>query len=283
MKVEGPFLGFIATLEFLVGGTSPFCVMQSQFSPEKMAEIMAKSYQLLPMGTDLPRLTNIHLYANGKRLPGVEVPEGAGDTMKIIYKLQHTIGTLCRLCHGEKYMADVLSKMKEIFFGSLSNEEEAPALITKDHINALLEYLGGDSSPVVAILKPINQVAISPATVELKLGIGMQNMTKDVRNSWYFEIHMNDNEVLVTSHKKDQCIKNLFQYEWLLSFKLAITRKKDIVTHVQFESVDLEIIDLLFHQDVHNSNPKKKEEIERAASKYIRDENVIKDSPKKYW
>jgi hypothetical protein len=58
---------------------------------------------------------------------------------------------------------------------------------------------------------------ISPALIELKMNMGVTNMTKDVANSWFINIIIEKNkELFVRTRKKEQHINNLFQFEWSL-------------------------------------------------------------------
>ena len=159
-----------------------------------------------------------------------------------------------------------------------SDEAAASATLSKAQVDNFIQSIGGDESPLVMVLKAVNQVAISPAVIELKMVLGMGNMTKDVRNSWIYTIHVNEDTVIVTSRKREQCIKNLFQIEWVLQFTF------DRTSMYKCTQVKLTIEDLLFHADLHLKPEKfdKKEEIKRLLRPYTTDE-VLKASETKTW
>lgn len=232
---------------------------------DKVKGMLQKSFQGLPMATDLPRLANIKIVHDGTEIPG---PDTASSTLD---KLNWIFSTLTRILEGP----EAAEATSEKFRAAFAEDASASGTISKNQVTTLLTSIGGDDSPVVKVLKPVNQVAISPAIIELKTLLGLDNMTKDVRNSWFFVIKISDANITVSSHKRDQCIKNLFQMEWVLLFTLA---------RPSFECLDvtLQVDDLVFSADCHSKRPDKKEEVKRILKRYTPDD-VLALADTKVW
>jgi hypothetical protein len=232
---------------------------------EKVKGMLQKSFQALPMATDLPRLANIKIVHNGSEIPA---PDATATTLD---KLEWIFSSLTKILEGPEAAQTVSEKFKAAFTEDVS----ASGTISKNQVTTFLTSIGGDDSTVIKALKPVNQVTISPAIIELKTLLGLDNMTKDVRNSWYFVIDITDSTISVSSHKRDQCIKNLFQMEWVLSFTL--TRPS-----LDCADVTLRVDDLVFNADCHTKRPEKKEEVKRILKRYSTDE-VLAVADTKIW
>eukprot|EP01122_Echinamoeba_exundans_P010031 TRINITY_DN3643_c0_g1_i1.p1 TRINITY_DN3643_c0_g1~~TRINITY_DN3643_c0_g1_i1.p1 ORF type:complete len:473 (+),score=83.22 TRINITY_DN3643_c0_g1_i1:54-1472(+) len=232
---------------------------------EKVKGMLQKSFQALPMATDLPRLANIKIVHNGSEIPA---PDANATTLD---KMEWIFSSLTKILEGAEAAQTVSEKFKAAFTEDVS----ASGTISKNQVTTFLTSIGGDDSAVIKALKPVNQVTISPAIIELKTLLGLDNMTKDVRNSWYFVIDITDTTITVSSHKRDQCIKNLFQMEWVLSFTL--TRPS-----LDCADVTLRVDDLIFNADCHTKRPEKKEEVKRILKRYSTDE-VLAIADTKIW
>lgn len=233
-----------------------------QVNQEKVLNILKKPITELPVATDLPRLSNVWIYDKD----GTVYKSNTFETIK--EKLDFIMTILIRILEGEE-------KSKEAhqhYLNTLSKEN----LLSKTLMNEYLNLLGGDSSPSLRLIKCINQSAISAGTIELKMKLGLENMTKDVKGSWYFNIDLRDDKIIeVKSFKRDQCIKNLFQYQWVMTF---IFNREDIVCR----DVYIEITDIMFSKEVHENFPEKRREIEELIKDYTT-EDILKAAGTRYW
>jgi hypothetical protein len=239
-----------------------------QSNVDKIKGLLQKSYTALPMSMDLPRLANIRIFHEGKEIP-ITSTEPQPTTLD---KLFYIFTTLTEILVSKDEAATVAAHFQEY----LAEATSASGTISKNQVGDFLMAIGGDESPVVASLKPVNQVSISPAIIELKTALGLENMTKDVRNSWFFTITISPHDIVVQSKKRDQCIKNNFQMEWVLSFTL------DRTPGLPCSEVKLFVEDLVFSQDCLKSKIDKKEDVKRILKKYTADD-VLEASDSKVW
>jgi hypothetical protein len=181
---------------------------QQPFSESvKVVDLLQRPFAQLPMSSDLPRLTNIRV-VDEKGRSEYEQPAAAAPTLA---KLRYTFVALTALLLDDKAVEMTKKTFDEHFAEGLD--------VSKLSMESFLVKIGGDASPVVQVLKAVNQSAISPAIIHLKLKLGLVNMTKDVRDSWFYEVIVSAStgQVVVASHKRDQSIKNEFQYEWVMA------------------------------------------------------------------
>eukprot|EP01117_Protostelium_nocturnum_P008031 TRINITY_DN2859_c1_g1_i1.p1 TRINITY_DN2859_c1_g1~~TRINITY_DN2859_c1_g1_i1.p1 ORF type:complete len:673 (+),score=237.55 TRINITY_DN2859_c1_g1_i1:157-2175(+) len=132
----------------------------------------------------------------------------------------------------------------------------------------LKKYLSdvlGEDSKVVWLLKICNSATISPAIIELKFTLGNKFMTKDVPNTWKFQILFSGDVVTVVTSKTEEELKGTFRYNWALSmkFKPSTTEK---MTALTFDSITLEVHDITFAETTAED---KRQEITKLLSKYI--------------
>ncbi|PRP88586.1 hypothetical protein PROFUN_02997 [Planoprotostelium fungivorum] len=117
-----------------------------------------------------------------------------------------------------------------------------------------------EESKVVWLLKLCNSATMSPAIIELKFALGIQFMTKDVPNSWKFDILFHENTVEVTTGKTEEELKG----EWVLSMKYN-PGTEEKVKQIDFESIQLQVTDIIYAE---STPPEKRAEIEAKLSKY---------------
>jgi PH domain len=90
-----------------------------------------------------------------------------------------------------------------------------------ERLRAFLARLGGDESDVVRILKVCNQASTAAGVIELKVVLGFANTTKDMANTWHFDIVVTDDRVVVENHKREESMKKTFEFEWNLTTTFA--------------------------------------------------------------
>lgn len=134
-------------------------------------------------------------------------------------------------------------------------------------VKYLTDIYGGEESRVVRLLQACNQSVPSPAIIELQKALitksGQAGMTKDVKDSWIFHIHLPPPHApeaadspkgrpgaVVRVEKREQHIMNMFQYQWqlLIHFDEAVQTVR---------SISLRVIDLMYHQNLHAALPLK--------------------------
>jgi hypothetical protein len=186
----------------------------------KVVELLQRPFAQLPMSSDLPRLTNIRV-VDEKGRSEYEQPPATAPTLA---KLRYTFVALTALLLDDKAVEMTKNTFDQHFAEGLD--------VSKLSMEGFLQKIGGDQSPVVQVLKAVNQSAISPAIIHLKLKLGLVNMTKDVRDSWFYEVIVSAStgQVVVASHKRDQSIKNEFQYEWVMAVHFDKTANTDDIS-----------------------------------------------------
>eukprot|EP01087_Luapelamoeba_hula_P017045 TRINITY_DN5332_c0_g1_i3.p1 TRINITY_DN5332_c0_g1~~TRINITY_DN5332_c0_g1_i3.p1 ORF type:complete len:747 (-),score=122.63 TRINITY_DN5332_c0_g1_i3:151-2391(-) len=173
--------------------------------------------------------------------------------------------------HLEPYQKrDIESSFSRYFYDKHAGKqiENKASFFSEEIRKGILGYLkdefGGDSSRVVYVLKAFNQAVISPAITMLKLAIGVQYMTKDVKDSWFIKVRLPYHKipesptapvvVRVSTEKREQHIHNMFQYQWRLDIDLEF----GAVGEMSVQDVRLSITDLMFHEYVHSQCPENK-------------------------
>lgn len=194
----------------------------------KVVDLLQRPFAALPMSSDLPRLTNIRVVDEHGR-SDYEQPQSSAPTL---VKLRYTFVALTALLLDKKAV-DMVRETFDLHFTEGMD-------VSKLSMESFLVKIGGDRSPVVQVLKAVNQSAISPAIIHLKLKLGLQNMTKDVRDSWFYEIIVSAStgQVVVASHKRDQSITNEFQYEWVMAVHFDKLPNQEEKTEIESKSVD---------------------------------------------
>eukprot|EP01120_Amphizonella_sp_Union-15-10_P007137 TRINITY_DN2376_c0_g1_i2.p1 TRINITY_DN2376_c0_g1~~TRINITY_DN2376_c0_g1_i2.p1 ORF type:complete len:536 (-),score=111.72 TRINITY_DN2376_c0_g1_i2:324-1931(-) len=262
---------------------------------QKILDILHKDFTSLPVCIDLPRLINfMKVYKNGILVSGTE--EQKGPNWPITKKLFQLVVTLAEEING----TEVKKKVSDRFFDYV--ELHNPHSLSRTLEKFFSEILGSESY-VLSILKSCNQSAIAPAIVELKMALGMEHMTKDVKNSWRFQISINSGiqelnsesrelssdmqglkakngvlckEIEVRTFKQEIHVQNLFQFEWTLRFIFDCESG-------DYSRIDLEIIDLMFHEDVHKGDKgNTKSQVIDIIRSYTKDE-VLKASETRHW
>lgn len=227
----------------------------------KVLDLLGRSFEDLPVATDLPRLSNITVIDTSGE------SHSSAELATTVDKLHYIFKTLSQYVEGEERSAFISQKFKDDVY-------EVPVL-SKSVMNQFLKDIGGDACPTVSILKCINQSAISHGVMELKFRFGLENMTKDVRDSWYFKIDLSQDQIVVQSVKRDQCIKNRFQYEWAMSFYLNKATYR-------CENVSLQITDIMYSKTLHTEDNKKKEELENIFRLYTTNA-ILSAADTRYW
>ena len=151
-------------------------------------------------------------------------------------------------------------------------------VVSKGLVGYLKDQFGGGSdveagnSRVIGAIKACNQAVVSPAIIELKMAVGIQNMTKDVKDSWTFDIQvLSPTSVIVSTRKQEQHIQNMFRYSWKLAIHISFvpqssskssndpSKEKEGGTPspdalpIKVDKVELEVTDMMFHEFIHNN------------------------------
>eukprot|EP01088_Endostelium_zonatum_P010248 TRINITY_DN23622_c0_g1_i1.p1 TRINITY_DN23622_c0_g1~~TRINITY_DN23622_c0_g1_i1.p1 ORF type:complete len:302 (-),score=42.50 TRINITY_DN23622_c0_g1_i1:63-968(-) len=247
----------------------------------KILTTLLKPVTQLPVHTDLPRLVHVLTISKNQKLlftAQLGVPALSNLENTLIVLTQELLG------QEQKKIVSLITSLAEKHF-----------LIGKDQpdkvINSILTEAFGipgtpiDSNPVVKILKAMNQSVMAPALIELKMTLGIQNMTKDVAGSWKINVDFQEGAnkektIVVTSLKREQHISNMFQYQWCLSFVFQATSPNS--SDVQCKDVSVKVTDLVFSEDV-CKKPGLKEEVKETLKKYITDQNILILAESKPW
>jgi len=174
----------------------------------KILNILQRPFATLPVAIDLPRLSSLMCVERKTQTGEVEVVYSPADT-SVTTNLRLLLAALS--INLEPEIDRNVDKAFENYF-SKGNVEIARVLV-----KFLQQEFGGDESKVVRVVKSCNQAVISPALIELKMSMGVTNMTKDVAHSWFITITIEHNkEIFVRTRKREQHINNLFQFQWQL-------------------------------------------------------------------
>ena len=163
-----------------------------------------------------------------------------------------------------KLFADAFKIEKESFnaFKQKSIQSNVQQDVERNQILAMnvkkyFEFLGEDSH-VVRLLKVCNSATISPVIIELKTALGAKYMTKDVSDTWKFDIIIKDEDIVVKSRKQEQELKSLFTYEW----EIAISFSRDTIT---CQDINLYTFNIQFSE---KATPEQKNDILSVLNKY---------------
>lgn len=228
---------------------------------EKIQNIISRSFVSLPVSNDLPRLAKYIKVYDGDILLFPSKTENYENTVDYLHGLFMAGSHLA--CPGQQ------SEIESIFdqFFTRKKASDDTANIPKDPSSAsailslsmkrFFESLG-ENHQLVKLFKPCNSATIAPAIIELKFALGAQNMTKDVADSWKFELIFNESEIFFKSFKSEQDLKNLFFYEWELQLKYNLDT-------LQCEDMSLHIIRLNFTE---NCSPELRAQIKQILDIY---------------
>jgi len=173
---------------------------------KKIKDALNKSFKELPVAKDLPRLAKRISIRNEGHLVLTSTPEiSIPDYLFKIFMI------LSRLLRIETH---IYTKMEEGW--KTCWEEEENTEIEKIMVRFLEEYVG-DENRVIRVLKSCNQAVIANAIIELKLALGANNATKDVPDSWFLVISVQQDRVIVENKKREQSLLGIFQFEWALT------------------------------------------------------------------
>ena len=241
----------------------------------KILATLLKPFTQLPLHTDLPRLAHIITISKSQ---------------KTLFKAQLGVPAVNNLENILIVLTqELLSPDEKRTISSITSSVEKHFLIGKDQpdkiINFLLNesfsYTGSlDANPVIRILKSMNQSVMAPALIELKLALGLNNMTKDVAGSWEISIDFEDEKtIIVKILKREQHIINMFQYQWSLTFVYQKQNELD----VQCKDIYVRVTDLIFNNEEILKKPALKDEVKQVLKKYVADPNILLLCDTKQW
>ncbi len=236
---------------------------------EKIINILQRPYKSLPVSIDLPRLAStFEIFKEGP--DGVPV-KLFGGVDNVLDNLREILGILSEELQGLEFSKKVRSNFDTYI--KTSNSEVLPKALER----LMEEVMGGDSSATIRLLKSCNQATISPAVVELKFALGITYLTKDVKQSWRTVIFLTPDRVHVITKKREQCVKNHFQFLWEL---MLIYDRGDM----SCRTIDLIVSDLLFHKAVlHGEFQSKKPELRQIFALYAEPPSVLDEADYKSW
>jgi len=203
---------------------------------EDTKKIWSRSFTLLPVGVDLPRLASCISVFNDQ-------VDGSVD--------------LANKGNVKKTILDILLALKEMFDGSENQEElekikanyeniprnDDGSFNSKDLVEFLLKEFS-ENSPILQVLKVCNQSIIAPSVIELKLGICPKLMFKDA-GGWMIKVELVDSDTVIVSHcKKQQHMdprkeEEYFEFIW----ELEMIFNRDVSS---LNQVTLSILSLTF-------------------------------------
>jgi hypothetical protein len=236
---------------------------------EKIINILSRPFKSLPVAIDLPRLASTfeinRVDGSGSRC----LFASAGDS--VLMNLRSIIGVVSEEMQGRDFASTVRSGFDEHI--KTANSEVLPKALDR----LLEEVMKGDSSSSIRLLKSCNQATISPAVVEIKFALGVAFLTKDVKGSWKTIINfLEDGNIQVVTRKREQCVKNTFQFQWEL--QLLYDR-----ADVTCRNITLHVSDLLFAQPLQTgADQAKKAQIKELFAVYAA-KQVLDDSDSKSW
>jgi len=237
---------------------------QAKERNEKIENLWRRSFQGRTMFNDLPRFAQTIRVFGGSGDQLLRAPEPGAGAVK---NLRELFAVLTERLEGPELAAEVVRTFERDF--KTSEDVSNKTLFVK----YFTELFGGEESRVVRLLQACNQSVPSPAIIELQKALisksGQAGMTKDVKDSWIFHIHLPPEPVskeeeekekavgdpaldrwsgaVVRVEKREQHIMNMFQYQWQL-----VIHFDRAVQNVQ--SISLRIIDLMYHETLH-ANP----------------------------
>jgi len=125
----------------------------------------------------------------------------------------------------EEYRMQELAKIKTLSMSmpslKSSGEESSAKIPMSTAVTKYFSEVIGEDHILTKLLKVCNSATISPAMIELKMALGQKYMTKDVPNSWNFEIRIvfkqdKFDSIQIQSCKSEIHIEQLFDYTWEL-------------------------------------------------------------------
>jgi len=192
-------------------------------------------YYQLSVVKDLPRLA--------KR---IEIEDLSGTFYKAAAQEQNEKSHLQTVC---EIVAEVASRLETV-----EKAEQIKKLLkeiydtNKDNANTDIHYLFKEffrdilteDCKTTKLFKVINQSVIFPAAYHLKTAVATE-MTKDVRSSdgWRINIFFGNDVIAVTHFRKEQGMKEDFEFEW----ELRMTFDKELT---DLQATLMRIIDLKF-------------------------------------
>eukprot|EP01114_Cavostelium_apophysatum_P020237 TRINITY_DN6731_c0_g1_i1.p1 TRINITY_DN6731_c0_g1~~TRINITY_DN6731_c0_g1_i1.p1 ORF type:complete len:643 (-),score=182.41 TRINITY_DN6731_c0_g1_i1:465-2393(-) len=123
----------------------------------------------------------------------------------------------------------------------------------------------GENNILTKVVKVLNSATISPAIIELKFALGTEYMTKDVPNSWRYDVVIGRDVVEVKSRKSEQHIKQYFNYTWDLELKF--NGKMECV------EAEISVAEITFGE----CDPQHKENIKKVLSVYLPKRGTISE------
>eukprot|EP01097_Dermamoeba_algensis_P009231 TRINITY_DN6436_c0_g1_i1.p1 TRINITY_DN6436_c0_g1~~TRINITY_DN6436_c0_g1_i1.p1 ORF type:complete len:522 (-),score=89.58 TRINITY_DN6436_c0_g1_i1:206-1729(-) len=147
---------------------------RNELRTKKLRDIMNKEYLKLPVLKDFPRLASriTITYSDGTPIY-TPVDDPSGPSLHVVNVLTCIVGRL----QGPEMAAAIKSRAQE--------EQKLEIGVC---LQNYLSLLGGEGSKTVSLIKAFNQDAVAPAVIELKTVLGLPNLTKDVANTWVYEI-----------------------------------------------------------------------------------------------
>jgi hypothetical protein len=225
---------------------------------EKIENLWKRSFEGRTMFNDLPRFAQTIQVFGGTGDQLLHAPKAGAGAVK---NLKDLFTVLTHELEGAELAERVARTFDEEFKGPEDVQNKA------HFVKYLTDIYGGEESRVVRLLQACNQSVPSPAIIELQKALitksGQAGMTKDVKDSWIFHIHLPPPHApgaaeppkgrpgaVVRVEKREQHIMNMFQYQWqlLIHFDEAVQTVR---------SISLRVIDLMYHQNLHAALPLK--------------------------
>lgn len=225
---------------------------------EKIENLWKRSFEGRTMFNDLPRFAQTIQVFGGTGDQLLHAPKAGAGAVK---NLKDLFTVLTHELEGSALAERVARTFDEEFKGPEDVQNKA------HFVKYLTDIYGGEESRVVRLLQACNQSVPSPAIIELQKALitksGQAGMTKDVKDSWIFHIHLPPPHApeaadspkgrpgaVVRVEKREQHIMNMFQYQWqlLIHFDEAVQTVR---------SISLRVIDLMYHQNLHAALPLK--------------------------
>lgn len=245
---------------------------------DKIENLWQRSFEGRTMFNDLPRFAQtIQVFGGSTGDLLLHAPTSGAGAVRNLHDL---LVVLTRELEGDE-LADRVNRTFAEQFRSPEDVQNKTLFV-----KYLTDLYGGEESRVVRLLKACNQSVPSPAIIELQKALisksGQAGMTKDVKDSWIFHIHLppsspspsssssssslstttssssssslalSDSKTggrpgaVVRVEKREQHIMNMFQYQWqlLIHFDEAVQTVR---------SISLRVIDLMYHENLHNN------------------------------
>lgn len=238
----------------------------SDETKDKVRNVWSRPFAELPVAKDLPRLAKFMVISdedglavpyNENHVYDLKKREGPDGTVPVDFKLflhvRRVLLSLTLALEGPEKAAAV-----ELALDAQTDYENffLPEVLTA----FLGAHLGDDNNPVIKVLKCCNQSAIAPALIELKFGLGVENTTKDVSNSWRLIVIISADKVRAMNQKRELCISGRFELEW----ELSVCMERPSMDRL--EDIYLKVVDLSFNYS--KQTPKRVQETRNLLKKY---------------